>query len=73
MKDIFLYIIIGITTAFFGCIFAVFVAEMLLNALPLAEMFVAGLLIYLCIVVVFCTCLIIKKLNNVRNSNQKNG
>lgn len=62
LKEIFLYVIIGIATACVGCIFAVFVAEFFLNAQPLADMFVAGLVIYLCIVIVFCTCLIIKKI-----------
>jgi len=64
MKDIVLSCLIGILIAFFGCVFASFVAEMFLNTQPLAEMFIAGLLIYLCIVVVFCTRLILKKLPN---------
>lgn len=43
---------------------AVFVAEVLLSSQPLGEMFIAGLLIYLCIVIVICTRLILKKLSD---------
>jgi hypothetical protein len=63
MKTSLLSILIGLVTAFVGCIFATFVAEVVLTAMSRDVMFVAGLVIYLCFVVVLCTCLIIKKLD----------
>lgn len=65
MKKIFLYLSISLVTVIMGSFFAVFVAEILLNAQPLAEMLVVGYVMYLCIIVVFCTCLILRKLDNL--------
>lgn len=63
MKKIFLYFSISLATVIMGLFFAVFMAETFLNAQPLAEMVVVGIVMYLCFIVVFCTCLILRKLD----------
>jgi len=70
MKTILISILISLVTTFAGCIFAAFAADVLLNAQPPDTMFVAGLVIFLCFVVVFCACLIIKKLNMLRTGDK---
>lgn len=63
MKYALFSILIGIATSFAGCIFASFIAAVFFNANDPATGFLAGLAIYLCIIVVFCTRLILKKMN----------
>ena len=63
MKDAFFSILIGIATSFAGCIFSSDIAEVFFNANDPATGFLAGLAIFLCILVVFCTRLILKKMN----------
>lgn len=65
IREIMISAIIGIFTTVIGCVLAVFIAEVFFNALPLAEMFIAGLVIYLSIVVIICTRLIMKKMNEI--------
>lgn len=70
MKEILLYILLGIAVAV-GGMFISELSGMFFNGMEYGDACVLGICMYLCVVVVTCTGIIIKKINEHAHSDEK--
>ena len=68
MKKHAVMMIFALSTMVVGVIWAIFFAEIIMNNLPFPEMFLAGLITYLLVVVVFYFQLLLKKVENCKKN-----